>query len=107
MNCVRRQMTQEHMVKPLGMSTLRTTIREKVMPRNRLPPVHPGEIIRQDILPSSGLSVTAVAKAPRRVSPDASRHSGGAQTAVSRHVPEGVSPVWQHARVLDAIAGSL
>jgi len=31
--------------------------------RNGLPPVHPGEIIREDILPESGLSVTAVAKA--------------------------------------------
>jgi addiction module HigA family antidote len=28
-----------------------------------LPPVHPGEIIKQDILPSVGLSVTATAKA--------------------------------------------
>jgi len=31
--------------------------------KNGLPPVHPGEIIREDILPSVGLSVTAVAKA--------------------------------------------
>ena len=30
---------------------------------NRLPPVHPGEIIKEDILPSVGLSVTAAAKA--------------------------------------------
>ena len=30
---------------------------------NRLPLVHPGEIIREDILPSAGLSVTAAAKA--------------------------------------------
>src|SRR5260370_36622711 len=30
--------------------------------RNGLPPVHPGEIIREDILPEAGLSVTAVAK---------------------------------------------
>jgi len=30
---------------------------------NGLPPVHPGEIIREDILPEAGLSVTAVAKA--------------------------------------------
>jgi len=28
-----------------------------------LPPVHPGEIIREDILPETGLSVTAAAKA--------------------------------------------
>jgi addiction module HigA family antidote len=34
------------------------------MERKRgLPPVHPGEIIKQDILPSLGLSVTAAAKA--------------------------------------------
>ena len=31
--------------------------------KNRLPPVHPGEIIRNDILPSVGLSVTAAARA--------------------------------------------
>ena len=31
--------------------------------KNRLPPVHPGEIIREDILPQAGLSVTAAAKA--------------------------------------------
>ncbi len=31
--------------------------------KNRLPPVHPGEIIREDILPEVGLSVTAAAKA--------------------------------------------
>lgn len=31
--------------------------------RNALPPVHPGEIIRKDILPEAGLSVTAAAKA--------------------------------------------
>jgi len=34
------------------------------MPRkNGLPPVHPGEILREDILPEVGLSVTAAAKA--------------------------------------------
>jgi addiction module HigA family antidote len=31
--------------------------------KNGLPPVHPGEIIKEDILPSVGLSVTATAKA--------------------------------------------
>src|SRR5271157_2370864 len=31
--------------------------------KNGLPPVHPGEIIKEDILPSTGLSVTAAAKA--------------------------------------------
>lgn len=29
---------------------------------NKLPPVHPGEILREDILPTTGLSVTATAK---------------------------------------------
>ncbi len=43
---------------------MKTTIREEGMERkNRLPPVHPGEIIREDILPEVGLSVTAAAKA--------------------------------------------
>src|ERR1017187_5056927 len=46
------------------MSILRTTIREESMTRKSgLPPVHPGEIIKEDILPSVGLSVTAAAKA--------------------------------------------
>ena len=31
--------------------------------RNGLPPVHPGEILREDILPEIGLSVTATARA--------------------------------------------
>jgi addiction module HigA family antidote len=31
--------------------------------RNGLPPIHPGEIIKEDILPSTGLSITAAAKA--------------------------------------------
>jgi addiction module HigA family antidote len=31
--------------------------------QNALPPVHPGEIIKEDILPSVGLSVTAAAQA--------------------------------------------
>ena len=31
--------------------------------KNGLPPVHPGEILREDIFPEIGLSVTAVAKA--------------------------------------------
>jgi addiction module HigA family antidote len=46
------------------MSILKTTIKEEAMGRkNALPPVHPGEILREDILPEIGLSVTAVAKA--------------------------------------------
>src|SRR6266404_1274964 len=45
------------------MSILRITIREENMERkNALPPVHPGEIIREDVLPEVGLSVTALAK---------------------------------------------
>ena len=31
--------------------------------KNALPPIHPGEIIREDILPELGLSVSAAAKA--------------------------------------------
>ena len=31
--------------------------------KNRLPPVHPGEIIKEDVLPGSGLSVAAAARA--------------------------------------------
>ena len=43
---------------------MKTTIKKEVVERkNGLPPVHPGEIIKEDILPSVGLSVTAAAKA--------------------------------------------
>jgi antitoxin HigA-1 len=46
------------------MSISKTTIKEEVMERKSgLPPVHPGEIIREDILPGTGLSVAAAAKA--------------------------------------------
>lgn len=31
--------------------------------KNALPPVHPGEILREDVLPATGLSVTAAAQA--------------------------------------------
>jgi len=41
---------------------LRTTTNSGLM-KNALPPIHPGEIIKQDILPEVGLSVTAAAKA--------------------------------------------
>jgi addiction module HigA family antidote len=34
-----------------------------VRPKNGLPRAHPGEIIKEDILPATGLSVTAAAKA--------------------------------------------
>jgi len=35
---------------------------EAMKKRNGLPPIHPGEIPREDVLPSVGLSVTAAAK---------------------------------------------
>ena len=31
--------------------------------RNQLPPIHPGEVIKEDVLPAAGLSVTSAAKA--------------------------------------------
>ena len=43
---------------------MKITTREETMNRkNGLPPVHPGEILREDILPEVGLSITAAAKA--------------------------------------------
>jgi antitoxin HigA-1 len=46
------------------MSISKTITKENAVERkNALPPVHPGEIIREDILPEVGLSVTAAAKA--------------------------------------------
>jgi antitoxin HigA-1 len=41
---------------------MKTTIEVEIM-ENKLPLVHPGEILREDILPEVGLSVTAAAKA--------------------------------------------
>jgi len=43
---------------------LKTITNSKAM-KNALPPIHPGEIIKHDILPEVGLSVTAAAKALR------------------------------------------
>ncbi len=31
--------------------------------KNGMPPVHPGEILREDVLPEAGMSVTAASKA--------------------------------------------
>ena len=43
---------------------MKTTTRDRERKRrNGLPPIHPGEIMREDILPSVGLSVTGAAKA--------------------------------------------
>jgi addiction module HigA family antidote len=36
---------------------------ESMKRKNGLPPIHPGEILKQDVLPSVGLSVTAAANA--------------------------------------------
>ena len=49
------------------MLTSKTTIEDgegtRMKRTNGLPPVHPGEIIKEDILPDVGLSATAVARA--------------------------------------------
>src|ERR1035437_5186317 len=51
-------------VKVQRLLILRTIIKEQTMDRkNGLPPIHPGEILREDVLPEVGLSVTAAAKA--------------------------------------------
>ncbi len=43
---------------------MKTTTRVIAAKRgNGLPPIHPGEIIKEDILPSAGLSVSGAAKA--------------------------------------------
>jgi addiction module HigA family antidote len=43
---------------------MKTTIKHRTKKKeNALPPIHPGEILREDILPSVGLSVTGTAKA--------------------------------------------
>jgi antitoxin HigA-1 len=42
---------------------MKTTPKNGLKMKNGLPPIHPGEIIREDILPSLGLSVTAAARA--------------------------------------------
>jgi addiction module HigA family antidote len=36
---------------------------ESMTRKSGLPPIHPGEILKEDVLPSVGLSVTAAAKA--------------------------------------------
>ena len=44
-------------------SILKTITKKELATKNALPPVHPGEIIREDIIPDAGLSITATAKA--------------------------------------------
>lgn len=44
-------------------SILKTITKKELATKNGLPPVHPGEIIREDIIPDAGLSITATAKA--------------------------------------------
>jgi addiction module HigA family antidote len=41
---------------------LKTTTKSGATKRNGLPPIHPGEVLREDVLPSAGLSVMAAAK---------------------------------------------
>src|SRR6202795_4201320 len=75
--------------------------------KNGLPPVHPGEIIKEDILPSVGLSLTAAAKAL------------GVSRQMLHGIPAGRTPLsaimclkvarlfWRLAGSMDAIAGRL
>jgi addiction module HigA family antidote len=44
------------------MASSEAPLSRRVGKKNGLPPVHPGEILKEDILPSVGLSVTAAAK---------------------------------------------
>ena len=74
--------------------------------KNGLPPVHPGEILKEDVLPSVGLSVTAAAKALgfrvrcfMTFSQD--------ETAVCGYVLEGVAVVWRLTGSMDAVTGGL
>ena len=75
--------------------------------KSGLPPVHPGEILKEDVLPSAGLSVTGAAKAlgvSRQMLHDILAER---KLPVRRHVPEGGPPVWRLAGSMDAVAGSL
>lgn len=43
-------------------ASFRHNIPQGMERKNRLPPVHPGEILREDVLPGTGLSITGTAK---------------------------------------------
>lgn len=68
------------------------------MPVNALPAIHPGEIIREDVLPSAGLSVTRAAEllgvSPDELSPILAGHRplsadlGGRLSALFGSSPE-------------------
>ncbi|MGA3235145.1 MAG: HigA family addiction module antitoxin [Bryobacteraceae bacterium] len=75
--------------------------------RNALPPIHPGEIIKEDILPSVGLSVTAAAKA-LGVSRQMLHDIMAGRKPLSAVMCLKVSRLfWQFAANVDAVAGSL
>ena len=55
-----------------------------------LPPVHPGDIIREDMLPETSLLLTGAARALiKGIAADASRHSGRAPASFGGDVPLG------------------
>lgn len=74
---------------------------------NALPPVHPGEIIREDVLPEAGLSVTATAKALGVSRQTVHGVPRGPETAICRHVPEDRPIVREHSGILDASSSRL
>jgi len=59
---------------------------------NGFPAIHPGEILREDVLPAAGLTVS---QGPERVAPDGSRYPCGAQAAVAVDVPQNCATVWR------------
>src|SRR6185437_1331901 len=60
--CVSRQITELHLA---GRAIARRKSILKTIAKNKLPAVHPGEILRENVLPDSGLSIAGAAKALR------------------------------------------
>jgi hypothetical protein len=88
--------------------TIKTTTRDGAMQRrNGLPPIHPGEIIREDILPLGWLVSDWGCQGFGSVAADAARHFGGAQTALGCDVPEGCPAVWRLSGGMGTPAGRL
>ena len=74
---------------------------------NGLLPVHPGEILREIVMPEAGMTVTAAAKALGISRQMFHAILGRTQTPVSGDVHEGRQDVLQLSGNVDASAGQL
>ena len=75
--------------------------------KNRLPPGPSRRDSQERCTAIRGHVRDGHGKSFRRIPPDASRYSRGAQTPIGRHVFEGIPALWRLAGSMDAVAGEL